>query len=145
VAKTLIFSPFALLFRHPFKTDEGVPQLVGTDPAEEDRNKVYLWPDAFGGWKERRPCTLPAEGLQHLHNNSGLTSSWPGSIPLPQEKRPQGRPPKPLTEKVERDVLRVPLERALLLKVMGSAAQQGKLPTEWVKGLIEAALADVPT
>jgi hypothetical protein len=50
-----------------------------------------------------------------------------------------------LTEKVERDVLRVPLERALLLKVMGSAAQQGKLPTEWVKGLIEAALADVPT
>ena len=118
-------------------------QLVGTDPAEEDRNKIHLWPDVIGGWEERRPCTLPHEGLQRLHNNSGKISNWPGSIPVPQEKRPPGRPPKPPTEKVEREVIRVPLERALVLKAMRCAAQEEKLLPQWIKGLVEAALANV--
>jgi len=144
VSRTPVFSPFALLFRHPHKTDSGFVQLVGTDPAEEDRNKIYLWPDVISGWEERRPCALPHEGLQRLHNNSGKTSNWPGSIPVPQEKRPQGRPPKPPVEKVEREVIRVPLERALVLKAMSCAAKEEKLLPQWIKGLVEAALANVP-
>ena len=144
MSKVPVFSPFALLFRHPHKTDAGFVQLVGTDPAEEDRNKIYLWPDMIGGWEERRPCELSHEGLQRLHNNSGKTSNWPGSTPLLQEKLPAGRPPKPPTERVEREVIRVSLERALVLKAMRLAAQEEKLLPQWIKGLVEAALANVP-
>lgn len=143
--KTPVFSPFAILFRHPHKTDASLVQLVGTDPSEEDRNKVYLWPDAVGGWEERRPYTLPKEGLQRLHNNCGKTSGWPGSIPVPQEKRPPGRPPSPpLKERAEREIIRVPLERDLVLKAMQRAAQEQKMLPQWIKGLVEAALAHVP-
>jgi hypothetical protein len=116
---------------------------VGTDPAEEDRNKIYLWPDVIGGWAERRPCSLSQEGLQRLHNNCGKTSSWPGSIPVPQEKRPQGRPPKPVKEVAAREVIRVPLERAIVLKAMRRAAQEEKLLPQWIKGLVEAELMRV--
>ena len=144
MAKVQVFSPFALLFRHPYKTDTGYVQLVGTDPIEEDRNKYYLWPDVIGGWEERQPCAMPSEGLQRLHNNSGKTSSWPGSIPMQQEKKPVGRPPKLPTEKAEREVIRVPLERALVLKAMRCAAQEEKLLPQWIKGLVEAALAREP-
>jgi hypothetical protein len=145
VPKTPVFSSFALLYRHPHKTDASLVQLVGTDPAEEDRNKIYLWPDAIGGWEVRQPCPLAQEGLQRLHNNCGKTSSWPGSIPLPQETRPQGRPPKPLKEKAdhEREVVRVSLDRGLVLKAMQRAAQEEKLLPEWIKGLVEAALVTV--
>ena len=142
VAKPHVFSPFALLFRHPHKTDTGYVQLVGTDPAEEDRNKTYLWPDVIGGWEKRRPYVLTHEGLQQLHNNSGKTSNWPGAIPTPQEKRPQGRPPKTPEEKVVREVIRVPLERALVLKAMRCAAAEEKLLPQWIKGLVEAALVE---
>jgi len=117
---------------------------VGTDPAVEDRNKIYLWPDAIGGWADRRPCPLSQEGLQRLHNNCGKTSGWPGSIPIPQETRPQGRPPKPLKETATREVVRVTLDRALALKATKCAAQEEKMLPEWIKGLVEAALATVP-
>ena len=143
VPKTPVFSSFAILYRHPHKTEASLVQLVGTDPAEEDRNKIYLWPDAIGGWAERRPCPLAQDGLLRLHNNCGKTSGWPGSIPVPQETRPVGRPPKPLKDVVERDreVVRVTLERALALKAMRCAAQEAKLLPEWIRGLVEAALA----
>lgn len=120
-------------------------QLVGTDPAEEDRNKIYLWPDAIGGWESREFCRLAQDGLARLHNNCGKTSGWPGSIPIPQETRPLGRPPKSSNELADhtRQVVRVSLERALVLKAMRCAAQEEKMLPEWIKGLVEAALASV--
>lgn len=120
-------------------------QLVGTDPAEEDRNKGFIWPDAVGGWEERKPCSLAIDGLLRQHNNCGSRSLWPGAIPVQQEKRPQGRPPKLPSEKMEREVIRVSLERELVLKVMRFAAEEGKMPAEWIKELVVTRLAAVPT
>ncbi len=140
MAKQPMFSPHAILFRHPFKTETGLVQLVGTDPGEEDLSKVYLWPDAAGGWEIRQAYALAKEGLQHAHNNCGKTSGWPGATPVEQEKRPVGRPPGSAKELASREVIRVPLERDLALKAMQCAALDQKMLPQWIKSLVEAAV-----
>jgi hypothetical protein len=147
MAKPKSFSPYAILFRHPHKTEQGFVQLVGTDPDEADPSKLYIWPDVYDGWARRRSCSLSTANFELLHQNCGKTSSWPGSNPMPPEKKPLGRPPMSPEEKLkkieqskDREVVHVKLHHDLAIKAMQRAASEGKMLQQWILGLVETAL-----
>ena len=144
MAKSPIYSEDAILYRHRHKTIEGLTELVGTDPAEQDRNRLYQWLDRAGGWAECTPRSQPAdELLERVHNNAGKASGWPGAIPLDLPKRPVGRPPGPPKVPAEpREVLHVSIKRTSMLKILQRAAQEQKMPNEWATAVIEAALQE---
>lgn len=135
------YPPNAKLYKYRFKEDDGLPRLIGTDPANSEI-LWFRWIHQPHGWEHREPWTAPVLEQpisDELTDNAfGAHSGWPGAIPL---TRPPGRP-KIEREEEDRPVsISTSMRRAELFEIMARAAASKQSVSEWVAAQLRTALS----
>ena len=132
------FDPNALLYRWSFREDDGLPRLIGTDPALEDRSKFFRWVDEPGGWERRQPWPHGATNVETLDNAAGAASGWPGALPL---RSGPGRPRKEIPDDDRPVTVSLSVRRAEVFEIQRHASDARKTVSEWISGVVRAELA----
>lgn len=133
------FDPNALLYRWIYREDDGLPRLIGTDPALADRSKFFRWVNVPHGWNDREPWPQGTANTEALSHQDGAASGWPGAVPLPSA--PRGRPRKEFASNDDRPVsVSASVRRAELFEIQKIASEERKSVSEWVCDAIRAQL-----
>ena len=129
------YDPQALLYRWSFREDDNLPRLIGTDPSLGDRSKFFRWINEPGGWAKREPWPHGPTNVEAVDNSAGLTSGWPGAVPM----RPKlGRPIKDVPEDDKLVATSISIRRAELFKIQRLASDARQTVSEWVASVVRA-------
>ena len=131
------FDPQALLYRWNFREDDGLPRLIGTDPALADRSKFFRWINEPGGWERREPWPHGATNVEALENTAGTVSGWPGAVPL---RGSPGRPRKELADDDRPVTMSLSLRRVEVFEIQQLASGDRKTVSEWLAAVVRAEL-----
>lgn len=129
------YDPQAILYRWSFREDDNLPRLIGTDPDLADRSKFFRWIDEPGGWERREPWPQGATNVHALDNAAGITSGWPGAIPL---KAKRGRPTKDVPEDDKLVPVNVSVRRAEMFVLQRLASEARQTVGEWATSVVRA-------
>jgi len=131
------YDPNAILYRWLFREDDQLPRLIGTDPALADRSKFFRWIDEPNGWERREPWPQGATNIQSLDNSAGLTSGWPGAVPIPAKL---GRPRNEATDDDKLVSMSFKIRREDVFDVQRLASEARQTTSEWISGVIKTAI-----
>jgi hypothetical protein len=134
------YDPQALLYRWIFREDDNLPRLIGTDPDLADRSKFFRWINEPGGWDRREPWPQGATNVEALDNSAGITSGWPGAIPV---KAKRGRPVKEVADDDRLVAMSLSVRRADVFEIQRLASEARQTVSEWVAGVVRAEIERV--
>lgn len=129
------FDPNALLYRWSFREDDNLPRLIGTDPSLADRSKFFRWINEPGGWERREAWPHGATNVEVLDNAAGLTSGWPGAVPL---RAKLGRPRKEVADEDRLVAMSLSIRRADVFEIQRLASDARQTVSEWISGVVRA-------
>jgi hypothetical protein len=134
------YDPNALLYRWMYREDDGLPQLIGTDPELADRSKFFRWIDEPNGWERRIPWPQGAVNVESLPNAVGLASGWPGAQPI---RAKPGRPRKEVDDDDRPVTVSLSVRRAEIFEIQQLASTARRTVSEWLAGVVRAELERV--
>jgi hypothetical protein len=134
------YDPNALLYRWLYREDDGLPQLIGTDPELADRSKFFRWVDEPNGWEKRIPWSQGAVNVEPLANSAGFASGWPGALPI---RAKPGRPRKEVADDDRPVTVSLSVRRSEIFEIQNLASSARKTVSEWLGGVVRAELERV--
>lgn len=135
MGKSKTYDPNALLYLWDFREDDNLPRLIGTDPDLADRSTFFRWINEPAGWERREPWSHGATSVKPLDNAAGLTSGWPGALPIPAK---MGRPRNEVADDDKLISMSFSIRRADVFDVQRLASEARQTVSEWLSSVVRA-------